>query len=509
MSIWKYFLKQCIVGTSRSSFTPPQTEGKLAQWLKQSEDLSPEEQVLNGIAGIVPYWQAGQLLPTLGKDAKLLLDTTLPQESTTPCFPPLSVVEHLKQALHAEDRGLFKEFLATLAKHHYQLPYVLLPDSIELALNDPELSMLLLPCLGERGRWLVTLNPQWKSLISGNTSEETWNHGSRSVRMNLFAQLRQSDVEQAQTLLKSTWSGEAAQDRTQLVARLQINLSQDDQEFLKTCLSDRSINVRHEATRLLAKFPDSEVSTICKAMTEQMFALKRVLLKKKLHLALPEKFEKSWESYGVKKKPEAGEKLAPKAWWMIQWLSYCQPSAIAQSLSLSIEQFLSSVRQHDFRNELFYGLRRGAALHQDEDFFTLDLKQEVDEFAHLFRFYVPHLSHQQINQLLFHQLNAHSIHLFQNWYDFSEIMRLALPFDPDLSRKLALEVLPKLITKWKKKPFHGVNLRDLGLGLDLSIYSTIAPALEPLLTSTEQQTFHDLWHCYHARYLFHQEFKND
>jgi hypothetical protein len=81
-----------------------------------------------------------------------------------------------------------------------RLPYALLVERLNEGRRSVELRTWLTPVLGERGRWLAGLNPQW-SYASGvqetANAELIWQEGSIEQRVALLHSERETDADQA------------------------------------------------------------------------------------------------------------------------------------------------------------------------------------------------------------------------------------------------------------------------------------------------------------------------
>ena len=167
---------------------------------------------------------------------------------------------------------LVRAWLVAAAEHGYRLPHDALPRVLGLATGKPHLRGLVVPVVGERGRWLAGLDPalgwvgaQGASPLSGGEDltdgavEERWNRMGTDERVAVLTRLRgpaqRPDI--GRRLVASTWSSDPARARAELLRALTVGLGPDDEPLLEAALDDRASGVRDVATALLDRLPGS------------------------------------------------------------------------------------------------------------------------------------------------------------------------------------------------------------------------------------------------------------
>jgi hypothetical protein len=184
-----------------------------------------------------------------------------------------------------------------------------------------------------RGAWLADFNPAWQ-FSREVPDEEIWHTGSKEQRALYLEQLRADDAAHARELVSSTWSSDPADERERWLAVFRVNLSQDDQDLLESCLADRSSKVREAAGELLSGLPESRFVRRMIARLEplvrftagsrgQLLRMKRAAAPQ-LEIDLPAEFDESLERDGLKEKPP--ERLGRRQWWFLQIVA-CVPLA--------------------------------------------------------------------------------------------------------------------------------------------------------------------------------------
>ncbi len=138
----------------------------------------------------------GRRSRTLGAAAALSLGAragALPARSGTPAIalcraetrPHFSRrAAALLDACMSGQRELVPQALTWAAQSGQIAPPELLPRLLELGRGSKELRRVLAPILGERGRWLAQLNPDWRAVAApqGADLEASWQDGELAAR---------------------------------------------------------------------------------------------------------------------------------------------------------------------------------------------------------------------------------------------------------------------------------------------------------------------------------------
>lgn len=111
--------------------------------------------------------------------------------------------------------------------------------------------------------WAQSRNPEaarqeyfdWSRL-----DDTCWTEASTGQRERFLRERRQADPVAARSLLEADWKNCDAETRFRLVRTLRIGLSETDRAFLSGLAKDRAPRVREEATALLARLGQGEVS---------------------------------------------------------------------------------------------------------------------------------------------------------------------------------------------------------------------------------------------------------
>jgi hypothetical protein len=228
----------------------------------------------------------------------------------------------------------------------------------------------LLPILGQRGRWLAGLNPDWSFAAEASLDAlqdeaklaALWQTGTRNGRMFLLETLRAERPAIARTLIESTWTSEKADDRAAFVEALALGLGPDDEPFLEAALDDRSKEVRATAAKLLARLP---ASRLARRMAERALGLLRHTggLLPRLDVQLPEACDKAMERDGIAPRPPHG--VGERAWWLAEIVRRTPPAAWSDAWGLGPAAILGTRVAKEWRAPLISAWSAAAIGYRD------------------------------------------------------------------------------------------------------------------------------------------------
>lgn len=180
----------------------------------------------------------------------------LPAPAPTETLPevPERAARHLSLVLGTP---LLSEWLTLCAQAGWRVPPARLPELLDHASRDSRLRPLLIPVLGERGRWLARFNPDWAFTPP---DKDAWDTTTDAGREALWRSARERDPHAARDLLRQHLSSERAGSRKRLLGALLDTLSDDDhslEPLLDTLTTDRSDDVRTLARTALHRLERS------------------------------------------------------------------------------------------------------------------------------------------------------------------------------------------------------------------------------------------------------------
>lgn len=283
----------------------------------------------------------------------------LPDPAPAEALPeaPPRVTRHLSAVLNT---ALLPEWLTLCAAAGWRVPHAHLPDLLDWGGRvGAELRDTLRPVLGERGRWLAALSPNWRwfrSLETGNAEldEEAWDAATEAVRESLFRALRAADPASARDFLNARFRAEKAGVRRRLLDALAQTWQPQDAELeplLAEALADRSEDVRAQSRRLLQRLPGSAYNARMVARVAAMLGQEKVGLLGKLRgqrrytLTLPDAPDADARRDGLEAVKRPAERLR-------QLLSATHPGELSTALGLTPAELVELAAQFEGVDEL-------------------------------------------------------------------------------------------------------------------------------------------------------------
>jgi hypothetical protein len=277
--------------------------------------------------------------------------------------------ELLRAFLEHPRRELLEEALQLLAQAGQRLPPTLLPGALDRC--ERHLQPMLVAVLGERGRWLCKFHPRWRILFAAASAEDQalavdadriWSEGKLAERKALLERARRIDPSRGRQWLAEVWDKESADARHDLLATLEISLSDADVPFLESALADGSKKVRAIASLLLCRLPGSAVGQRMRSLGETILTFTaprsegklRSFVKSlsgdnasvgKLTVTPPRQFEKAWEKDGLVEKPPPGR--GQREFWLTQILERIPPTHWEERFRATPAELIAAVAEDD------------------------------------------------------------------------------------------------------------------------------------------------------------------
>lgn len=303
---------------------------------------------------------------------------TLPSPSAA-VLPPSPADEHALASDHPWSTLLASVFADGPVRLQYEvcrllarlgatLPPQLLPGALDAGKRAVALRPPLLRVLGHRGRWLATLNAEWRYAAEGTASEhdpQVWEEGNLAQRVAYLRALRQQEPARARELLHAQLGGLPAKERVELVATLEHGLGESDETLLDPLLNDRSRDVRAVAAMLLAKLPHSAHARRITGWLAPLLAPKRNLLGRTWTLDAPSAADPAWPSAAIESNRPQHERLGERAWWLYQLVRQAPLSWWVDGTGMVPAQLIAWAAKSDWTDALYRGWRErvGAADH--------------------------------------------------------------------------------------------------------------------------------------------------
>jgi len=348
--------KLALLGTGNASSCPSSNEQMDA--LIDPLKIDSVEDALLLKAGVTSFYMHA------GRDAVAVnkLDAA-PEESQEAISVPVERV--VSKAFEPSYSVLLPDFLRVIDSYGMRVTPALLPQL--LSAKDESIRELVRQVVGERGRWLANLNPEWSWLIKSDRRDsadaetfeslkQEFDHGSIKERCQILYAIRTKSPEIGRTWLADVFPTEGADARAQLLEQIAVGLSRDDEPFLESCLDGRSVNVRVVACDLLAQLPGSAfVSRMTQRANAMLSGQKSGMLRKTLKLVCqpPQELTKEDERDGLLEKPPT--QTGKRSYWTEQILKAVPLSHWSKTFSSTPEELLNSIAKDDYAENILRG----------------------------------------------------------------------------------------------------------------------------------------------------------
>lgn len=313
---WPALVKVALLGTERVGRPAAGVElgetGRVVEALVADVDRPAERTLLGAAAVLATARRAGRRAEH-------------PATEGPPPAPPLDRPEAgddaartLAALLGGTWRQLLPEWLEACGSAGRRVPSALLPSALDVGAADRALRPAVVGALGERGRWLAALRPEWAwagGAAAGEVPDDpaaAWARGTGSERRDLLVAVRAVDPALGRTLMASTWRTDRADERAAFVERLLTGLSMDDEPFLEEqARSDRGRDVRRAAAAALACLPGSRLAARMQQRADAHVDRRPA----SWVVRLPERVPEDWEADGIAPAPR---RAGDRAGWLAQ-----------------------------------------------------------------------------------------------------------------------------------------------------------------------------------------------
>lgn len=318
MNLLSELSTQVLIGVERRQPTLPVAPGTLGELLIDIANATPaaETQVLR-TAGAISICALAGYQPSPADEAVIAVCPAETRRIPT----HRSLISALRHIFDDGPERLRVEALRRLADAGCCMPPRLLLSLLQHGKSTPALRPFMAQAVGQRGRWLADLNPEWRYLAPSadeTPDPQSWETGTLEQRQQFIAWTRRRDPAQARTMLSAALGEMDARERAKLLETMRMSLSADDEDFVESLLRDRSKEVRQIAASLLAMLPDSRyVNRMIERLTPGL-KHERKLLRRKLTLEPPEQFGADWKQDALEENRVQGETLGDRAWWLYQ-----------------------------------------------------------------------------------------------------------------------------------------------------------------------------------------------
>jgi hypothetical protein len=351
-------VRAAVAGTARQNSQGLATGAPLDDLVAGLPDATAEWRLLLQAGA----WAAYRLAGWTAETAPTAIPAA-PPEQLRVCSP--GAARLIRELFPSTRESVLREALERLRRVGQVLAPELLPAA--LAARDAELRAALVPALGERGRWLASLNPAWRwvadALPEGEVpptdAETLWQEGAPAQRCEVLRRQRRADPGRAREWLADAWRLEKAEFRAVALGTLEVGLSAEDEPFLEERLADRSAPVRAQAAALLARLPGSALAARMAKRAEALLALADGAL----IVTLPRVCEADWQRDGIVAKPPQG--TPERSWWLQQLLSCVPPTHWERRFERPPYDLIAAAVQGEWAPAVIAGWSQAAVLHDN------------------------------------------------------------------------------------------------------------------------------------------------
>jgi hypothetical protein len=365
-------VKIAVIGTEKKFFKEEDLE-ILKNW--QLHEWDKKEKILLQATAIATKMQKAGFLT---HQIEVILEES--QGETLSVMDEKNNIQ-LKVLLEGIHSDLMPEFLELVAKNQKRIDFHLLPDLLMWGVPKKDFHALIGQIVGERGKWLSKLNPDWQ-YIADNPSEIDWQTASFADRQILLAQIRKQNPAQAIEILQSTWLEDDHLQRASFLKILTPHVSITDEPFLWKASQDGRKEVRSVAFDLLAQISEGEYTQKLIQYLQPYLVYKPKDKKNLIDFNLPEKFDTVWKDVGIAEKisiTSGGQ----KANWLAQMLSKIPPVFWENLTQQKPDDFLKNLQKSDWEEFLVTCISQSAVLHKSQTWLValFNLYAEVKEIT--------------------------------------------------------------------------------------------------------------------------------
>lgn len=356
LELWPSLHKTALLGTARageSLAAPPDAPAVVRAAL----DGDREGALLSLLAACSLARRAGAA-PRGLEDVEVSASTCAHEERAIAPAAACSRLRGLSGSNGSGEVPLLREWLEIAREKAVVAPHDALPGLLRLGSRSKALRPLLLPVLGERGRWLAAQNSDWAwargealgHQADAEEAERAFRDGEGTARTEAFALLRSLDANRALQVLAEAWSRESANRRAQWIEMLQSDLASADEEFLEGALDDRSDAVRKMAAQVLVALPDSAFARRAVERVHKYLRMERSDGALHLEVSLPKAWDESWARDGLDEKggrAPAGAATGQRMWWLVQMVACTPPSHWEEAWNATPSEILQAVARDE------------------------------------------------------------------------------------------------------------------------------------------------------------------
>ncbi len=339
MNSWNELVQVALLGTEKSNFSPESLPQPVQALLTKADRQDREGFFLRAAALTHQYERSGKKLAVIDSPAVASAEPESRLEA------PLAAVDLLKKLLEQQPLNpyLLSLYLKKLQERNWVIPGAYLVRLLNI--DDGHIQQSLGPVLGTRGEWLRSFHPAWQK---AETDWETlWQEGKIAERKKALYAFREKNPALARQRLQESWSELAARERKELLEVLALNLSAEDEDFLRAAQLELKGNkpltqeIRQSIFRLLTQLPAAAEQAFLQQQLRQYIIREKKLLGlvSTPKLVLPEtedaffslpRFAQDWGFYG--QNPDSYQYQSLSEYWFWEAVALTDPHIWREAL---------------------------------------------------------------------------------------------------------------------------------------------------------------------------------
>ncbi len=346
------------------------TAGGCKPLLPSRGEANPGRQFLDDLAVIACYRQCGKTGVRRSPAA-----SNVSADSSRTCS--IRAAGHLAQILFGPYSALLPQWCEGAARKGVTAAPEMVPELLNIAKQKREYRLQIRSIVGECGRRLVKMNPEWADVLKDPVVDPSiWQTGERAERIEYLTALRSSDLSAARECLMASWQQEGPDDRALFLGCLLTGLCDADEPFLEQALDDKRKAVREAAADLLARLPGSGYRQRMKERALSVIRYQpptKVVIKighGKFDITTPDTLDKTWLRDFPESKAVRG--MGVKAVILTQIVAAVDLAEWTRG-GASIQELIQAVVKSDWAEALLLGWSAAAARQQNREWAKLFL----------------------------------------------------------------------------------------------------------------------------------------
>ena len=356
---WEDIINTSIIGTDKKQINKQLLSDELALILEQAEQCSNEkEEQFLAAASVIYNYRRGGILPIIDTTSSIPI---CEEEQKKQCSS--AALASLQATLGEENYSLLFYWLLQCERKEQIVTPEYIPVLLEIATKNKELQSIICECLGNRGMWMRQFNSQW-DFSQYNSYKEVFEHGKLDERKNALIQWRVNSAQEAREALIGVWQQEQVATKAELLTALEINLSQEDESFLKETWKEKSQKVKEVTLKLLKQIPDSFIINEVWEFVRPLISYKKtstmlgLLSKEIVEINLSFEIPEQFKSYGISHL-DANKIYSEKEFTLDQLISFIPPVLWEKHFNMKPAQILELFDKKEESKKFISGLAMG------------------------------------------------------------------------------------------------------------------------------------------------------